>query len=699
MIMKNRLLFSVMALLFTAISVFLIKNNKTESKIEKSREQHKLALQNSPFSTSKNLSEKDRKALGLPPNAYNERMWELTMDPQTGRPMPERLYALQSELKLQRVAKRGVGGDANNAWVERGPNNQGGRTRAIMYDPNDGTNKRVFAGGVSGGLWVNNDITNANSSWSEVNLPQNLSISSIVYDPNNTMTFYVGTGESYVGGTVNGNGLWKSIDGGVNWERIFGGATANGEGANVTVNSPGSIVGNYTAIQAAFGSPLTSITGNLVLVSDGTGSPTEGCFALTNGGAVSGNIAVIERGSCTFASKVKNAENAGAIAVLVINNVAGPPIIMGGGDYTIYIPAVMISQADGQTILAEIGNTVNVTIEPNVTPFSGNFVSGGIQHINDIAIRDVGLTSEIYVAAAASLFADANPTGFLGTGAYGLYKSTNNGITWTLLTLPVNGGNSAIAPNDIEIGPDNKVWVSTTRSLVSPADPGGQVLSSSDGTTFTLKHTITNGRRTQIAVSASNANKIYVLAQLTFGTNGVEIILTDDGFTTQTSLTLPNDVDTGIPSTDFTREQSFYDLMLEVDPTNDAVVYVGGIDLFRSTNNGSSWSQLSKWSNNNDLATLNVPLVHADQHAFIFDPSDATKATISNDGGVFYATSLSGTQVINSRNKDYNTVQFYYGAIDKSGGTDDLTGGTQDNGTQFKLNATAGANGFSDSRS
>ena len=695
--MKNRLLFTTTVLLLIVVSFFFIKNNKTKSNIDSIRAQHKLALENSPFNTTKNLSKEDRLSMGLPPNAYNERMWELTMDPQTGRPMPERLYALQSELKLQRLAKRGVGGDANNAWVERGPNNQGGRTRAIMYDPNDGTNKRVFAGGVSGGLWVNNDITNANSSWTEVNLPQNLSVSSIVYDPNNTMTFYVGTGESYVGGAVNGNGLWKSVDAGVSWERIFGGATANGEGAKVTVNSPGSIAGDYVAIQAAFGAPLTSITGNLVLVNDGTASPSEGCNALTNGSAISGNIAVIERGSCTFASKVKNAENAGAIAVLVINNVTGSPIIMGGGDYTIYIPAIMISQTDGQTIMAELGNTVNVTIQPDVTPSSGSFSSGGIQHINDIAIRDVGSTSEIYVAAAASLFADANPIGFLGTGAYGLYKSTDNGTTWTLLTLP-NNGNSALAPNDIEIGPDNKVWVSTTRSLVAPADPGGQVLSSSDGTTFTLKHTITNGRRTQIAVSASNANKVYVLAQLTSGTNGVEIIRTDDGFTTQTSLTLPNDVDTGISATDFTRDQSFYDLMLEVDPTNDNIVYVGGIDIFRSSNSGTSWSQLSKWSNNNNLGSLNVPLVHADQHAFVFDPSDATKAVIGNDGGVFYATSLSGTQVINSRNKDYNTVQFYNGTIDPVDGAngDDLIGGTQDNGTQFVQDATVGINGFFD---
>ena len=72
-------------------------------------------------------------------------------------------------------------------------------TKKPMFDPNDVNGKRVFAGGVSGGLWVNNDITDSNSAWSEVDIPANLAINCITYDPNNSATFYVGTGESYVG--------------------------------------------------------------------------------------------------------------------------------------------------------------------------------------------------------------------------------------------------------------------------------------------------------------------------------------------------------------------------------------------------------------------------------------------------------------------------------------------------------------------
>ena len=86
-----------------------------------------------------------------------------------------------------------------------------------MWDPNDLTNETVFAGGISGGIFKNTSISSQNSPWVLVDetLPQNLAVSSITYDPNDTKTFYVGTGESYTGGDALGNGLWKSTDGGL----------------------------------------------------------------------------------------------------------------------------------------------------------------------------------------------------------------------------------------------------------------------------------------------------------------------------------------------------------------------------------------------------------------------------------------------------------------------------------------------------
>ncbi|GAA3645454.1 hypothetical protein GCM10022397_32990 [Flavivirga jejuensis] len=686
-----------MCFLLASYSVYYFNSNvvNDDLSIEKLKSKHKAFLENSPFKDTKKLSKKERKSRGIPPNSYFEREWELTMNPELGRPTSENLSKIQKDIKNSsaNIFARVSGDKTDNGWVERGPNNVGGRTRAIMFDPNDATNKIVFAGGVSGGIWKNTDITSSSSLWESVDIPENLSITSLAFDPNNTNTFYAGTGESYVGGDVNGSGLWKSTDRGVTWERIFGGATANGEGAKLTVNVPGSIAGEYNALQAAFGSPLTEITGDLVLVDDGVATTTDGCSTLVNGAAINGKIAVIERGACNFDIKVKNAENAGAIAVVVVNNISDPIFAMGGGDYTIYIPAIMVSQADGQAIMAQLGSTVNVTIAPDATPSTGNFISGGIQHINDVVVRDLGSTSEIYVAAAASSYTDANPTGFSGTGTYGLYKSTDNGITWTKIVLPTNGTNSDIAPNNIEIGQDNKIWISTTRSLVTPSDPGGQILSSSDGITFTLEHTITNGRRTEIAVSSSNPEKIYVLAELSSGTNGVELIRTDNAFASTTNLALPDDVDTGIPSTDFTRGQAFYNLVIKVDPTNDANVFVGGIDLFKSSNSGTSWSQISKWSNNNNLSTLSVPLVHADHHAITFGNNNAGAMLFGNDGGVYYSSN--GGTNINSRNLGYNVTQFYSVGVAPTTAIigDYFYGGTQDNGTQFFENSNSEIDG------
>lgn len=147
------------------------------------------------------------------------------------------------------------------------------------------------------------------------------------------------------------------------------------------VNSPPSIAGIYQVGTAAFGPTLVSpgIAGNVVLAADGTGSPTDACQALTNGGAIAGNIALVDRGTCTFVVKVKNAQNAGATAVLVADNVAGsPPSGLGGSDPTITIPSVRITLADGNTIKAQLPTGVNVTLGVDLAVLSGADPSGKV---------------------------------------------------------------------------------------------------------------------------------------------------------------------------------------------------------------------------------------------------------------------------------------------------------------------------------
>jgi hypothetical protein len=92
---------------------------------------------------------------------------------------------------------------------------------------------------------------------------------------------------------------------------------------------------------------------------------------------VSGRIALLDRGSCAFATKVKNAQNAGAIGVIVADNLAEtPPPGMGGSDSTISIPSVMISQADGANIRNQLGVGVNASLTLNLSIRAGADTNG-----------------------------------------------------------------------------------------------------------------------------------------------------------------------------------------------------------------------------------------------------------------------------------------------------------------------------------
>ena len=672
------------------------QEEKPLTEIDILRQKHAAYLVNSPFKKVMELTKGDRKAAGIPPNKYYESEWELTMNPETGRPTPENLILLRKKLDNERREASDLGrvsGDgADNSWVERGPTNVGGRTRAVMFDPNDSAKETVYAGGVSGGLWKNTNISNANSTWIRVGIPENLAVSIITYDPNNSNIFYVGTGESYVGGDVNGDGVWKSVNGGTTWSKVFGGITGPTtfqSAANVTINSPAGVAGSYSCFPTtAFGQPITSaITSNIVLVNDGTATPTLGCNALTNAAAISGKIALIRRGSCTFVIKVKAAQDAGAVGVIMMNNIDGQPIPMGGDDPSITIPSVMISKAEGDILEAAAGSgTVNATLNPSITgAFTGNLVPGK-QHINDIKVRNNAGISEIYVAAGDTFYGAANATTYLGGPGYGLYKSVDGGVNWTEVMLPLTANNNKHCPNDIAIASDNKIWLSTINSVVF-GDGGGIIFSSTDGTTFTQQHALAGADRTQIAVSSTIPNKVYVLAELSAG--GVIMKKTLNGFGFTSTLALPVDADTSIPATDFTRSQAFYDLMLEVNPSNDELVYAGGINLFKSVNSGTSWDQFSHW-----YGGFGYQDVHADQHGLAFANGASNKLLFGNDGGVYFSNDSGATT--SSRNKGFNVTQFYSIGVAPTNAVSGLTGdyfvaGAQDNGSQYFANAVAGA--------
>jgi hypothetical protein len=146
----------------------------------------------------------------------------------------------------------------------------------------------------------------------------------------------------------------------------------------LTITAPAAIAGGYSVGAAAFGPPLSTagVSGQVVLALDPANaagpSTTDACSALTNAVAVAGRIALVDRGTCGFTVKVKNAQNAGAIAVIVADNVAGaPPAGLGGADATITIPAVRISLADGNAIRVQLAAGVFATLGVDLSRRAG----------------------------------------------------------------------------------------------------------------------------------------------------------------------------------------------------------------------------------------------------------------------------------------------------------------------------------------
>ena len=545
-------------------------------------ELHLKHIKNSPFEEVKGLNKHQRFEKGLPPNKFHEQIFELIINPRTGVPDYQSKIDLENELDLIRKGPKplAVPGDTEKPWYELGPNDAAGRSRAALWDLSDGANQRVFAGGVSGGLWKNENVTSVASPWSRVNIPiGNLAVSVIIQDPDNTNVMYLGTGEKYTSGDASGNGIYKSVDGGSSWSLVFG------------------------------------------------------------------------RGSGT------------------VTSTGGPP--------------------------------------PVQTNVEGYF------YVNDLVLWDhdnnPGTQKYLFAALGASSVRSKFMTStFLDLNKYGLYRSTDGGATFALATAVNNGPGVIEEINDLEVQEvSNRLWMSTTRNIYGDSY-GGRFWYSDDGSSFTKATPnfpdITSGGslineqdyyRTEIACSHIDTDTHYVLVRTktasgTGASNGYLplIFKTTDNFTNLTLVNAPDDVGSDMPDNDFTRGQHWYDLEIEIDPTSNDIIYVGGINWHRSQNGGTSWSQLSKWTNfaGYGYPAINTSIVHADMHGLYFRPGSPNQAMVVGDGGVGYSANLataSNTNNFIDNEAGMVTTQFY--SVAQSGqdfsGSDYVIGGTQDNGS------------------
>jgi Zn-dependent metalloprotease len=172
------------------------------------------------------------------------------------------------------------------------------------------------------------------------------------------------------------NGRMDADEGDINAKRPMGVCSTHSPARPVVlINSPATIAKECESGAASFGPQLdgTGVSGDVALavdngapLPDGTPSTStsDACTALTNASAVAGKIALVDRGACAFTVKVKNAQDAGAVAVLVADNVEATPSGMSGVDAAITIPSVRIRLSDGNLIKSELPNgPVNVTMK------------------------------------------------------------------------------------------------------------------------------------------------------------------------------------------------------------------------------------------------------------------------------------------------------------------------------------------------
>jgi len=476
------------------------------------------------------------------PDGYWKQEWISTMNPVLGRPTPEVLVNEINAQQAKSLNRRSMPGTTKTTWVTRGPNNVGGRCRTIAYDPTVSTGKKVWAGAVTGGLWYNNDITNASSTWQFVSgLWSNLTVTCIAFDPNAPGTMYVGTGEGWgsTPSTSRGMGVFKSIDSGKTFTQL-----------NATKS---------------------------------------------------------------------------------------------------------------------------------------------YYYINDIIVRDEAGKSVIYCATDMQYFSGA----WHGTTAVGLMRSTNNGVSFSNVMSTIPSSSNVFVVADLELGADNRIWVGTRQNYFQSGSDkgGGRIMYSDNGTTFTVAYSHTNqAGRVEVACAPSSAYTLYGV----FEANGKvdTLIRSHNKGKTWITVSKPKDADAGIPATDPSRGQAWYDLILAVSPTDTSVVMAGFVDVFQTQNKGVAWQHVGKWSNNSGLASLNCAYVHADIHAFVFKPG-STECLIGTDGGIFYAPdimdNMANQAVIYEANNGFTVTQMYWGDISQTKGKDLMLAGAQDNGTN-QLNTSGLSN-------
>ena len=199
---------------------------------------------------------------------------------------------------------------------------------------------------------------------------------------------------------------------------------AVGHDVRLEVHSPASIAGQFSVAETSmvdangFMTPVFGQTGDVVLATDAPNAAgpttTDGCSAYTNAAAVSGKIAMVDRGTCQFSLKYQWARAAGAIGLIVVNNVAGAPTPLGGGPIPgiASIPVLSITQSDGNSIKSSLAANEVVHVTFGVGGFlSASFTSRGPRSGLDGVKPDIAAPGVAISAAKSGVASGAYAAG------------------------------------------------------------------------------------------------------------------------------------------------------------------------------------------------------------------------------------------------------------------------------------------------
>jgi len=384
-------------------------------------------------------------------------------------------------------------------------------------------------------------------------------------------------------------------------------------------------------------------------------------------------------------------ESMGSLAVCALaQDPSNPNIIYAGtGEGWFNSDAV---RGNGIWKSSDGGNSWNRLLSTDSTTSSK---AHNFDFVQDIVVNSQG----VVFASCRSIYCNAG----------GVFRSSDGGVTWARVIGTQTGSCSTsinLQGTDLEIASNGDVYACTGMTndfpsqnghiFRSPASNGSNVGNLGTWTDITPAGT---WQRIEIAVAPSNPAVIYALLEGTGDGIGAVKKSADFG-ANWAPLPNPDWCNQGAQhQTDFTNGQAFYDLIAQVDPNNENTVVVGGIDLFRSTDGGATWPQITQWARN----CGSLPVVHADQHNFLFFPGSSSQVIATNDGGIYYSGNAGASWVthtipnlnnanlttISDKNVGYNVTQFYACDIHPTQ-TNYMLAGCQDNGSlQF---TTAGMN-------